>query len=138
MERREPTKNETFIHPVRQVYGDYAGTVVPQLIRKRWGTEMIFFNKDYCMKMITINQDQNTSMHVHMGKHETLLCTSGRLGIDYLDANARVTSIVLGPGEAFVVCPGLPHRLIAVGTETILVESSTHDSSQDSIRITMD
>jgi mannose-6-phosphate isomerase-like protein (cupin superfamily) len=135
----KPTDHEPFVETVRQTASDNSGYAVPQLVKKRWRTEHIYFNREYCMKRIHIHSNASTSMHFHVDKHETLLCVEGQLGIEYLDRDANSVNVVLNPGEAFVVSPGFPHRLFPMlGEPVTLVESSTYDHPDDSVRIKME
>jgi mannose-6-phosphate isomerase-like protein (cupin superfamily) len=112
-----------------------SGPVSPQVIQKRWGEERIFQNNShYCSKLLIIKKGHQTSMHFHIDKHETMVVVSGILTIDYIVDKENKTSTV-GPYEAFVIAPGLPHTLKAIDGDVHLIESSMPSHDSDSIRI---
>lgn len=112
---------------------------------KPWGAEFTFVNGDhtstrggsYCLKQLRINPHSQTSMHFHVDKHETIYVSRGTLTLVIRDPKECTdTEYVLYENEAFVIPPGLVHRLInQQSTELILVEGSTYDSSTDSVRV---
>ena len=111
-----------------------SGKVEPSMISKRWGYEAIYQNNEkYCSKLLVINSEKETSMHFHIDKHETLVVIEGVLAIDYIDKKDSKT-IFLKPLEAFVIAPGLPHRLRALEEDVKLIESSMPSFDTDSIR----
>lgn len=102
---------------------------------KWWGKEVTHYNDDYCCKVLYMNEMGATSMHFHLHKHETLLVVDGELTIEIL-FDKTVQKFYLSKGDAFVMPPGLAHKLINSGTkQLIIVEASTYDSPEDSIRI---
>tara|TARA_Y100001970_G_scaffold291695_2_gene429875 strand:- start:2082 stop:2582 length:501 start_codon:yes stop_codon:yes gene_type:complete len=112
-----------------------SGKVEPSIIPKRWGYEKIYQNnKEYCSKLLVINKEQQTSMHFHIDKHETLVVVEGVLAVDYISKKHN-TTIFVKPLEAFVIAPGLPHRLRALEEDVKLIESSMPSFDTDSIRI---
>ena len=73
-------------------------------------------------------------MHYHVGKHETLLVVAGNLTLITLyDKKEQVRR--LGPGQAYVMAPGMAHRLVAAEGPVDLIEASTTDYDDDSVRI---
>ena len=135
MIKSTPTEHESFIQPVRIILGEQSGIATPQVINKSWGKEYIYANDFYCMKMLVIDKNQTTSTHLHLAKHETIVCIAGLLGIEWLDEETNKHTETLEPGEAFTISPGLPHRLFSIHKETRLIESSTPDLPGDSIRV---
>lgn len=112
-----------------------SGTVLPLVVPKTWGEERHYQNNDlYCSKLLIINPGKATSMHFHIDKHETMLVVAGQLAIDMI-INKEYTTMTVGPWKAFVIAPGLPHSLRALSEEVRLIESSTPDHDDDSIRI---
>lgn len=114
-----------------------SGIAIPQLVKKRWGGELIYKNDQYCMKMLFINPGKQTSMHFHVQKEETLLVVSGVLTVQFITRDGTPGKAVLQPGEALTVAPGFPHQLIALNSQVILVEASTFDHATDSVRVGM-
>lgn len=116
-----------------------AGKAVPQRTEKWWGYELTYINApnakaNYCSKMLYFNDQGHTSMHFHVDKHETLVVVSGKLTLDII-VNKETKRILLEAGEAWVMPPGLPHRLSALDGPLTIMESSTKDSFFDSMRI---
>jgi mannose-6-phosphate isomerase-like protein (cupin superfamily) len=107
----------------------------PWKVPKSWGYELIYTNNDlYCCKMLVIDPNSQTSMHLHLEKEETLLVVSGKLLVKYIDRKKRKGYIVK-EGEAFTIAPGFPHALVALDEQVKLVEASTPSYDTDSIRI---
>ena len=117
--------------------GQPAGLAMPQYVEKRWGGELIYINGNYCMKQLSIKNGGSSSMHFHVLKHETLLVTSGVLTLEYKDGRGNDHSCDLKPGMAFVVPQGFQHKLCANSGDVTLVEASTCDHSEDSVRVHM-
>lgn len=127
----------------------HAGLTDGVFVEKRWGHERIFINgagestdklNSYCMKEIFIRKNNCTSEHVHVNKHETLYVVSGILTFCYRDGEGSdPLQKLVAPGQAVVVPPGLIHRLCAWDTteDVLIIEASTPDSPDDSIRVTM-
>lgn len=113
-----------------------AGCSSPSRSEKWWGFELTYFNDPsyYTMKVLHFNNAGHTSMHYHIDKHETLLVVSGVLTLETL-FNKERNYYRLGPGTAWIVPPGYAHRLIAAEGPVTLVESSTYDTKEDSIRL---
>jgi len=104
-------------------------------IGKTWGYERTFYNAEYCLKELGfVGPGKETSMHFHLDKHETLYVVSGRLDIEYI-VDKLTHRRRLSSGMTFVVPRGLPHKLIVIDTPTIVIEGSTFDFPDDSIRI---
>lgn len=114
-----------------------AGLAMAELVGKRWGQEIIYINGSYCMKRIEIKEGHATSMHFHVHKHETLLVTEGVLTLRYKDGRGNDRLLDIKPGEAFVVPPGFQHKLCADTSDVVLIEASTYDDKEDSIRVHM-
>jgi D-lyxose ketol-isomerase len=131
---------------IQLIAGDEAGQAMPKRVDKTWGYELHYKNDNqYCMKLLHFNgpgekaydmQDPavSTSMHFHVMKHETLLVTKGILTLELI-INKKIVIQKLEPGQAWVVCPGHIHRLSAVEGPVDLVEASTYDQANDSVRV---
>lgn len=127
---------EPHIQACSLIAGDQSGLAMPKLVEKRWGHEIIYKNdSDYCMKLIHIKKDCQTSMHFHVDKHETLLVTAGVLLLKYQDRVGKKFEILLKPNTAWIVSPGFAHQLVAHEDDVTLVEASTLDTPDDSVRI---
>ena len=102
---------------------------------KWWGFELTYRNTDkYCAKLLHFNEHGHTSMHFHVNKTETLIVVHGVLTLEYID-NKVLSVVRLAPFSAWHIPPGHPHRLIAAEGPLTLIEASTFDTPEDSIRI---
>jgi len=109
---------------------------VPIRINKTWGHELIYYNKEYCMKLLYIESNKSTSIHFHVNKHETLFVKSGILKLKIYNKNSEHGEVLfLEEGEAFVMAPLVVHKLIAYKGDLELIEASTFSEDSDSIRI---
>tara|TARA_Y100000034_G_scaffold99811_1_gene122809 strand:+ start:356 stop:832 length:477 start_codon:yes stop_codon:yes gene_type:complete len=130
-----PTREDPHVTSEAIINGLCAGVAVPKQVDKWWGYELHYRNDDlYCMKWLHMDHGGATSMHYHVGKHETLLVVSGVLTVETVyDKQTKYRR--LGPGAALVVAPGFAHRLIAAEGPVDLIEASTKDFDDDSVRI---
>lgn len=133
----QPSEHEPHVQAVTTSLFRPAGLAMPQLVKKRWGHELIYFNEGYCLKQLFIKQGHSTSKHFHLMKHETLLVTKGVLTLDYSDGKGNTQQVEVPAGEAVVVPPGFQHKLSAVKSDVTLVEGSDQDHPEDSIRVHM-
>ena len=140
--RRFPTGGLPLANPpspevdsVLEINGMPSGYAVPVRVPKSWGHEVVYANTPmYCSKLLFIRDGHSCSMHFHVRKHETLLVTQGTLTIECI-VNKETHLFELQPGEAFVVAPGLPHKLLALHGDVELVESSTQHFDEDSVKV---
>ena len=109
---------------------------LPTLVNKSWGYEKIYYNQDYCSKVLVIAPGASTSNHYHPLKHETMIVTSGEALIEFV-SNGNVTQHFLQELDSVIIPPNTPHRIYnnSSANKLIIVESSTPDSPEDSIRI---
>lgn len=129
-----PCEGEQHVAAEAIINGLTAGVAVPKKVDKWWGHELHYRNDSmYCMKLLHLEHGGATSMHFHVGKHETLLVTSGILTVATV-YDKQLKYRRLGPGTALVVPPGFVHRLIAAEGPVTLVEASTKDHDDDSVR----
>ena len=136
--RAQRSEHLPHVQAITTSVGLSAGLAMPQRVHKRWGWEDIYINDImYCMKRLYIKAGCQTSMHFHVIKHETLLVSSGTLTLSYKDGRGCNHTVLLPEGEAFVVPPGLQHQLIATDTDVMLIEASSTDHKEDSIRVHM-
>lgn len=115
-------------------------------VDKSWGYEDIFISNDkYCAKYLVFEKAGNkTSMHFHKEKHETWRVVKGSFLVRYIHTDvAEEKERILTPADAtdrplhkiFVVEPPMPHQLIALEDDSIMLEVSTSDSVEDNYRI---
>jgi mannose-6-phosphate isomerase-like protein (cupin superfamily) len=130
-----PTEGDHHVTAEAIINGLVSGVAVPKKVDKWWGHELHYRNDDlYCMKWLHLKHGGATSMHYHVGKHETLLVVAGVLTVESVyDKETKYRR--LGPGTALVVAPGFAHRLIAAEGPVDLIEASTQDFDDDSVRI---
>ena len=107
-------------------------------IKKGWGSEYIFVSNEwYCMKELRFHKkDANFSMHFHRDKLETWLVMQGSFRLDVIDTNtAQIVSHILSPGFVWTNTPLLPHKLTALEDDSVILEVSTPDHSEDNFRV---
>lgn len=106
-------------------------------VEKGWGYEDWIYNgDDYCGKILFFNKGKKCSFHFHTIKDEVLFVHSGQIVMKYseYDDLENAEFVVMKPGMAFHITPGLRHQMIAE-EDTIIYEFSTHHEDSDSYRI---
>jgi len=106
-------------------------------VKKGWGSEDWIWNDDnYCGKILAFEKGKKCSYHYHKIKDEVLFLYSGKIIMKYGDDNDfdAATVLVMEPGMAFHVTPGLRHQMIAE-EDSLMYEFSTHHEDSDSYRI---
>lgn len=106
-------------------------------VEKGWGYEDWIYNgDDYCGKILFFNKGKKCSFHFHAIKDEVLFVHSGQIVMKYseYDDLENAEFVVMKPGMAFHITPGLRHQMIAE-EDTIIYEFSTHHEDSDSYRI---
>lgn len=146
--------DEIHIAAAQIINGDEAGQAMPKRVEKTWGYELHYKNDEqYCMKLLRFNgptpkviawdgpiepeyddPSVSTSMHFHVAKHETLLVKRGILTLEVI-INKKTYVHKLPEGTAWVICPGHIHRLSAIEGPLEIIEASTKDYTDDSVRI---
>ena len=108
----------------------------PRLVNKSWGYEKIYYNNIYCSKALVINPGASTSNHYHPLKHETMVVTSGQALIEF-NSNGNVTQHFLQELDSVIIPPNTPHKIYnnSAANKLIIMEASTPDNPQDSIRM---
>jgi mannose-6-phosphate isomerase-like protein (cupin superfamily) len=115
-------------------------------VDKSWGYEDIFVSNDkYCAKYLVFDKMGNkTSMHFHKEKEETWTVVRGSFVVKYIEtdiANERekiLREVRIDSGfeqETFTIKPLMPHQLIALEHNSIMLEVSTPDSVEDNYRL---
>lgn len=97
---------------------------------KVWGEERWIVNRDYCGKLLILNEGYRCSMHRHEVKDETFYVLSGAVLME-VDDDVRV----LLPGESAHIPVGAWHRFTGLFPSQ-MIEFSTHHEDVDSIRST--
>jgi mannose-6-phosphate isomerase-like protein (cupin superfamily) len=105
-------------------------------VDKGWGYELWIVNKGYCGKLLHFKNGKKCSWHYHGVKDEVFFLHSGRLRVRFGEGDdlSAASSVLLLPGMAFAVPPGLRHQMEAE-EESDLFEFSTHHEEEDSIRV---
>ncbi len=102
-------------------------------IPKPWGYELIWGHTErYVGKVLHVNQGETLSLQYHEMKDETLFVIRGKVLLS-LTQGDESGELVLEPGEAFHIPPGLIHRLKAL-EDTDVAEVSTPELS-DVVRL---
>lgn len=115
-------------------------------VDKSWGYEDIFVSNDmYCAKYLVFDKAGNkTSMHFHRDKHETWRVVQGKFLVRFIYTDtAKEVERILTPADAdaqtihkiFPIEPLMPHQLIALEDNSIMLEVSTADSVEDNYRL---
>ena len=105
---------------------------------KGWGRELIWAtNEKYCGKLMFFDRKGSKfSMHFHRVKDESWYVLKGSFMLYVMDcSNAEVSSSVLKTGDTWRNEPMLPHQLVAMEDDSIIIEVSTPDSVEDNYRI---
>jgi mannose-6-phosphate isomerase-like protein (cupin superfamily) len=115
-------------------------------VDKSWGYEDIFIsNNKYCAKYLVFDKAGNkTSMHFHKEKEETWTVIQGSFLVRYIYTDvAETKERILTPGDVdakpihrtFNIEALMPHQLIALEDDSIMLEVSTADSVEDNYRL---
>lgn len=110
----------------------------PKKVEKTWGYELWIHNdEDYCGKLLVFpKQGSRFSMHYHLKKKETWYIQSGEFRFKTFDLeNAKPLEYILREGDSVLINRGLPHQLISMKDDSIIVEVSTEHFDEDSYRI---
>ena len=110
-----------------------------KIVGKTWGKEEWFANNNfhnYCGKILTILENQSTSMHYHVDKHETFYVLEGTLQVDWIETEGGiVNTTILAAGGSMEMPRARPHKLIAKKGNVRLIEASTFHKDSDSYRV---
>jgi len=105
-----------------------------KLVKKGWGCEVHIVNNDkYCLKYLIFFKNREFSLHFHEVKQEVWHCLMGKF-ICEIEENGTKEKFILQQGEHIELTPFTSHRLAAL-KNSIIVEVSTKDFPEDSIRI---
>ena len=105
-------------------------------VEKGWGYENIWATNDnYCGKLMKFHTGAQFSMHFHSAKDETWYVLDGKFIVRFIDtATAKISELLLNPGDVWHNPPLLPHQLYCIEEGTI-IEVSTADSVEDNYRV---
>lgn len=115
---------------------------IAQVIKKKRGYEQIIIdnNKNYCGKVMKFPPNTSTSLHSHSLKEETFYCLSGEIKVVLTDIMGyEPKEIYLYEGDKLKIKQYQTHQIINESNEeAILIEVSTQDFDNDSIRLATD
>jgi mannose-6-phosphate isomerase-like protein (cupin superfamily) len=106
--------------------------------QKGWGRELIWATNDkYCGKLMMFDKKgAKFSMHFHREKDETWYVLNGSFTLHTIDTDtAEMTTQVLAGGDTWRNEPLVPHQLIAMEDNSVIIEVSTPDSVEDNYRV---
>lgn len=107
-------------------------------VDKGWGYEIIWATNDkYCGKIMVFEKvGAKFSMHFHKEKDETWFVNAGKFKLIWCDtAKASYHEQILEEGAVWRNPPLMPHQLIALEPNSMMLEVSTPDSVEDNYRI---
>jgi|TARA_B110000858_G_scaffold47548_1_gene54798 quercetin dioxygenase-like cupin family protein len=105
---------------------------------KGWGRELIWAtNEKYCGKLMFFDKKgAKFSMHFHKDKDESWYVMNGSFTLHIMNTDtAELETHILLKGDSWRNEPMLPHQLLAMEDNSIIVEVSTPDSVEDNYRI---
>jgi quercetin dioxygenase-like cupin family protein len=108
------------------------------VVTKAWGREVIFATNDkYCGKLLCFDKAGGKfSLHFHTEKDESWYVLNGSFELEVINTkDASTMKKVLSKGDTWRNLPNLPHRLISLEDDSIIIEVSTPDSVEDNYRI---
>jgi mannose-6-phosphate isomerase-like protein (cupin superfamily) len=101
------------------------------VVEKLWGTETVIHNDEkYCMKILDLNYNWQSSLHMHRKKEETFLVVSGIVELE-VEGKGK---FVLKPSMYYTILPGTYHRFRALTNVASIVEASTQHFEDDVMR----
>lgn len=107
-----------------------------KIVKKGWGLEIHFVNNDkYCLKYLVFFKGKKFSWHKHLNKQELWFCMWGSFEcVINTENNEFFDYFKFKAGDKIEIMPNVEHQLMAL-TNSIIVEVSTTDFPEDSIRI---
>ena len=108
------------------------------VVTKAWGREVIFAtNEKYCGKLLCFDKAGGQfSLHFKTEKDESWYVLNGSFELEVVNTkDASTMKKVLSKGDTWRNPPNLPHRLISLEDDSIIIEVSTPDSVEDNYRI---
>ncbi len=104
-----------------------------KIIKKTWGQEIVYYNKNYCYKELCFNPSTQTSMHRHKKKKETFIVKDKGLALEYVDSFTNMSYIIeLSVFKSYTIRPKTWHRIYNNTDKPLsLFEVSTHHKDSD-------
>lgn len=106
--------------------------------KKGWGFELIWAtNEHYAGKLLVFEREgAKFSMHFHREKDETWFVNEGSFKLIYCDTGTSTYhEKILKKGDVWRNKPLLPHQLVSLEPNSVIIEVSTPDSVEDNYRI---
>ena len=98
---------------------------LPRKIEKPWGYELLFAHTPkYAGKIIFVKKGHRLSLQYHEKKDETMYIYRGKVLLDIENADGKMVSREVQPGQSIIIPPNTRHRLKALEDATLL-EAST-------------
>jgi len=121
-----------FIRGNGQIEAPAPGVISPTFNDKDtyWGRIETFAAGDFTGKKMTMKKGTQSSLEYHLQKKEAYYLEEGELELGLRTDRAVNNSVVLRPGDVFVIPQGLMHMRIA-HQDTVIIEASTRDSDTD-------
>jgi len=136
MRTRVQRERDKMVKSIEEGKKYFIDAATRNFVPKGWGYEDWICNEGYCGKGLFLKKGKKCSFHYHKIKDEVFFVISGRMHLLFSedDDMENACEIVLNPGDAFHVPPGLRHRFIGLA-DTFFVEFSTHHKDEDSFRV---
>ena len=104
-------------------------------VEKVWGQKLHLVNKDYCGKILEINKFNHLSLHRHLKKAESFWVLEGPVCVTLVDESSGEHELyLLETGDILDIRREQLHSILAISDDAKVVEFSTTDSSNDSLR----
>lgn len=117
----------------------------PTIIPKGWGGEYFAYHTPQehsgqkldidTVKLMHFNKDKKCSLHYHVQKEEYFICVTGRFRIELSDEWGSPNVFEIGPYQRVFIPKMREHKIIGLEESNILLEVSTLDKPEDSIRL---
>ena len=106
-------------------------------VDKPWGHELIFAHTDrYAGKLLVIKAGHRLSRQYHQRKDEAFFVQSGRAQVELETPDGKKATVILEPGDALRLTPGIRHLTMAI-VDTVIFEVSTPELD-DVVRLSDD
>jgi hypothetical protein len=107
-------------------------------VPKLWGREVIFYEGEYCAKLLVYDGLRISSRHYHETKHETFFIVRGTFEVQWhmLDHPEHKGTHKLVPGAVLVLAPRTVHRVECLSPDGgIIAEASSGENAADCTRL---
>jgi mannose-6-phosphate isomerase-like protein (cupin superfamily) len=96
-------------------------------VEKPWGHEELWaLNHHYAGKLLCIREGESLSLQYHRVKDETIRMASGRMRLRVGASADALEEIVLDPGMAYAIPPGVVHQMVALEDCAVIEVSTPH------------